>query len=251
MIVYEVNKSGHRFGAAVLLCLIALGLAWWAWPEQNAEEVQAHAPAGVNLHNTARDTAQNVTPAPDDTGMSTPLRFEADGRPSEVTPDDWLALSHALAGVHQGQQAATRIVDYLAYQQDFERWQSLDGPSTETLRRHMAQALLNQLPERLARGDFTPAEATMMGTVLIAEIEVDDGARQKRIDTWNKQILNKVNQPGADSLAPERDRLTLLKRKQSEAFSDWQISNSARRDAERLAQGMLNAQRWYDSGAPE
>lgn len=183
--------------------------------------------------------------------MSTPLRFEADGRPSEVTPDDWLALSHALAAVQQGQQAATRIIDYLAYQQDFERWQSLDGPATQALRQHMAQALLDQLPERLARGDFTPAEATMMGTVLIAEIEDKDDARQKRIDTWNKQILNKVNQPSADSRAPNQDRLTLLKRKQSEVFADWQISTSANRDAARLEKGMLNAQRWYDSGAPE
>lgn len=247
MIVYVVNKSRHRFGAALLLCALLLcalllGRLWWmSWdaPEHTAA---ANAPGPNHQADDSPDlVTTSITNA---AGMSSPLRLLADGRPSEITPDDWLALNHALANLPRAQSSATRIVDYLAYQQDFERWQSLDGPQTETLRQQMAQALLAQLPGRLERGDFTPAEATMMGTALIAEIEPDDRARRQRIEAWNSQILNRSTPAG-------NDRLTLLQRRQSEVFSDWQISAAARRDNARLDKGMLDAQRWYDSGAPQ
>ncbi len=173
----------------------------------------------------------------------------SDGRPSDVSTDDWAALQAALAKVGVPAAEAERIVSYNRYQRSFESWQNLDQTEEASRRRRAAQALMNELPAHVGRGEFTLLEAVLIGSALIAEIEPDTARRTARLDTWQAEVLTVLPVPTEDEAKSKAaTRETELKRRQAQAFADWQaLTDPAQRTPARLEQALEEVRRAYNA----
>jgi hypothetical protein len=241
MIIQEQTPLWKRLALPAAI-LAAAAVAYMYWPGSQ--------PADKGAAQAASAAAGGLTG-----GMATPFGDAApaaatvgtDGRPSDVSSEDWAALSAVLA---KQKGEAERIVSYLRYQHDFEFWQSTIDSKNVEKRHQMAQSLLEQLPERVAKGEFTGAEGTLMGTVLLGDLEPDEAKREKKIEEWTQKLGMAAPQPSDEKLLTDRDRLTELKRRQANAYAEWQVKPPGDRDQAQLDKAMQEAQRWYASGAP-
>jgi hypothetical protein len=242
MITYNNSQNRLRLVAIVALAAIGGGVYWWSGSDKHE---------GVVL--SAADKAPSGWLQPT-TGVASPemaLKPEvlSDGRPSDISADDWEVLKAVMAKLPNGQGQAERIVSFLRYQRTFETWQSIeDTADKQAKRRNTAKALLNELPERLSSGEFTLVESTLMAAVLIADIEPDEGSRNKALQQWQGK-LNTVEPPTEDEAALlARSRPTELKRMQANAFMEWQAKTDPHeRTSAKLEQAMLDVQRSFNS----
>ncbi|MDE2402461.1 MAG: hypothetical protein KGL90_12420 [Burkholderiales bacterium] len=147
---------------------------------------------------------------------------------------------------------AQRVVSYLKYQRSFESWQQgVDDPRRSRERHQLAADLLEQLPDRLAKGEFTGTEALMMSSVLLNDLEPDEKKRDQRLQEWLAHLATVAPQPDEEKLLAQKERLTQFKRRQAVAFAEWQkASDQGNREPVKLEQALEEAQRWYNSGEP-
>lgn len=240
------QHSSTRLVAAALAALALVGAgAYWLTSDSSSS-----GQGGVVLSSTSAlpgwPQASTGSPAPTESNGSA---LQADGRPSDVPADDWDALQAALAKLGLPATEAERIVDQNRYQRSFETWQSLDQNRDPSRRRGMAQSLMNELPTRVGKGDFTLLEAMLIGSALIAELEPDTARRTARLDAWQAQVLTVLPVPTDDETkSNDATRETELKRRQSQAFADWQAKTDlAERTPARLEQALEEVRRAYNA----
>ncbi|WP_290868516.1 hypothetical protein [Aquabacterium sp.] len=244
MIIQQDTPLWKRLALPVSLALVAIAAyaIWSHGPEDGpaANDTAASASAGG---------AQGNVPSPFGS-MATHQAPAPDGKPATISQEDWDALKAATARLPQGAAEAQRIVSYLGYQHDFEFWQStIDSRNVE--RRHqMARALLDQLPERVAKGEFTGPEGTLMGTVLLGDLIAEEAKREKAIEEWTQKLNTAAPQPSDEKLLSDRDRMTELMRRRAVAYLEWQAKAPSERKAGELDKAFDDAQRWFASGAP-
>ena len=121
-------------------------------------------------------------------------------------------------------------------------------------RRQMAEALMSELPERMKSGEFTLVEATLMGVVLVADMEPDEAKRTQRAEAWQAKVGSMVGgmvaNPEDEAQMAALNRETEFKRRRASAFGDWQLKTEpAERSPAKLSQAMEDIQRMYNSGA--
>ena len=220
----------------IALAGVSFSAYWWNQAQHRESE-----PASVVLATTATDARSvyaGASAAPD-----------AHARPTELSPADWAALNTALATLPDPQLEAQRLASYMHYQQDFDFWQNSTSSSNATARHQLAEELLKQLPDRVAKGEFTGTEGMLMATVLINDMEANDAQRQKRIDSWGSQLNATAPQPTEEQELAAHDRETMHKRKRAEAFLAWQAKPADARPQADLNQSMADVERWFKSGA--
>lgn len=244
---YQRSPSRLVLFAAVAVAVIGAG-AYWITSGSSASGEGG----GVVLSSNSGlpGWPQASTGNPEPTGELRPAVL-SDGRPSDVSGDDWAALQAALAKVGVPAAEAERIVNYNRYQRSFESWQNLDQTEEASRRRRAAQALMNELPTHVGRGDFTLLEAVLIGSALIAEIEPDAERRTARLDAWQSEVLTVLPVPTEDEIKSNAaTRETELKRRQALAFADWQAqTDPAQRTPARLEQALEEVRRAYNSRA--
>ena len=190
------------------------------------------------------------------TGNPAPVEFAApevlaDGRPGDVSADDWAALQAALSKTGVPAAEAGRIVDFNRSHRGFESWQARDETEDAARRRRGAQALMKELPGHVSKGEFTLLEAMLIGSALIADIEPDVARRTARLDTWQSEVLTMLPVPTEDEIKTNADtRETELKRRQAKAFAEWQASTDpVQRTPARLEQAFEEVRRSYNARA--
>jgi hypothetical protein len=246
MITYQRSKSWQMAAIALALAGAALG-AYWFFGQQNNTDDQG----GVVLADKKGAPAGWMQPKVGNEDPVATLKPEvlSDGRPSDIQPEDWTVLNGVFAKMGMPKTEAPRIVGYLRYQHTFESWQTLDETKDAKKRRAMAQALLGELPERLATGEFTPIEANLMSAVLLADMEPDEAKRNQRVEEMQGK-LNAIAPMSEDEQQMQaKTRQTELKRRQATAFAEWQAkTNPAERTPAKLEQAMEEIRRAYNSG---
>lgn len=145
-----------------------------------------------------------------------------DGRPSDVSPDDWAILNAALAKQGAPKEEAERIVSYLRYQRSFENWQQLDQEKDAYKRRLMAQSLLAEIPERMAKGEFSAIEGQMMSAVLLTETTTDEAERTRIIEDWQVKLASVASPLEDEKVLLAKAREVEFKRRQANAFAECQ-----------------------------
>ena len=225
------------------ICLGGLALSaatfsayWWTQAQHKQSDN-----GGVVLASPSADVQSAFTAT-----SNTPT---ATARPSELSPGDWAALNTALAYMPAPQAEAQRLANYIRYQQDFDFWQNSTQTTSTVARKQLAEDLLKQLPDRVARGEFTGTEGMLMASVLVNDLEPTDGQRQKRIDDWGNQLNMTAPQPTNEQELAARDRETMHKRKRADAFLTWQSQPAASRQQTDLNQAMSDVETWFKSGA--
>jgi len=73
-------------------------------------------------------------------------------------------------------------------------------------RHQLARSILEQMPDRLARGEFSMSESLMMGTVLMSDLEPDEKKREQMVDDWGKKLALTVPQPADDAGVMEQQK---------------------------------------------
>jgi hypothetical protein len=244
MITYE--RSGTLRWVVLALAVAAGGGAYWWFSHEGAEGQEGVAQTATKGGIPGWPQA---TPGTDEAAAALKPPILDDGRPSDVQTEDWASLSAALAKQSAPKGEGERIVSYLRYQHSFEAWQALEDPKDVRKRHSMAQALLNEVPERLTKGEFTPVEANIMATVLLADLEPDEAKRNQRVEEIQAKLNAIKPQSEDEKVMQSQTRETELKRRQATAFGEWQAkTDPAERTQAKLDQALEEVRRAYNSG---
>lgn len=247
MITYQNDKLWQRpWFLAVVGCIGIAGAAWW-WHGSNPH---SDTPPIVQPSSGGWLTPSTSNQSTAGTSTSNQAPVLAAGRPTDLPEADWNALKGALGKMQGNAEAeAARVVDYLGYQRRFEYWQTTEGSKSPKERAALAQALLEEIPARLAKGEFTAGEAVLMNTVLITESEPNETLRQQRIAAMQEQLLKMAPPQDNEKLVREADRNTEYKRLIATTFAEWRTRPDATRTQATLEAALADAQRTYNAGA--
>lgn len=242
MITYqESTKFWQRSWFAALIGGLAVGGGVWWWQAHqeavDASEVVSSA-ASVPVSTPQRPVFAEVVAG----AASTPTVL-ADGRPSDFTPEDWAALKAAMSSQPNGQAEMQRVVTYLRFQRSFEQWQALADARDVQQRHQLAEGLLTQVPDRLAKGEVTMGEALLLSTALLTDLESDERLREQRLIEMRNKFEALAPQPDAEQAAREAERLTEFKRRQSAIVASWQAQPEGKRDQAALERDLESARR--------
>lgn len=244
MITYQRSRSWQIAAAVVVVAGVAGGAYWYSGQSGEGHD-------GVVLSDNKAGQAGWVQPGvgTDDPAAGLKPPVLADGRPSDIQAEDWAALNAVLGKIGQPKQEGERIVGYLRYQHTFEAWQTLDETKDQKKRQSIAKALLGELPDRLATGEFTPIEANLMSAVLLADIERDEAKRNSMIEEMQAKLNTIAPMVEDEQQVQAKTRQTELKRRLSTAFGEWQAkTDPAERTPAKLEQAMEEVRRAYNSG---
>lgn len=246
MITYQ--RSQARTVAVIAAGVAVLGgLAYWFMSSGASDQRE-----GVVLSSASSPMDRMVQTGFGANGPALNLHppITSDGRPSDVQPDDWLALKNALAKIGMPENAAGNLVALNRYQKGFESWQALDEEKEAGRRKQMAAMLLADLPDRVANGEFSLIESMLMGASLIADVEHDEARRNQQLETWQGKVTAVVPVPQDDAQSKSQGRETEYKRRQAEAFAQWQSQSDAlARTPAKLEQAMEEVRRAYNAQA--
>ncbi|WP_152606591.1 hypothetical protein [Aquabacterium sp. NJ1] len=245
MITYQRSKS-WQMAAAGLAIAVAGGATYWWFGQKDGDN---HDGVVLADHKGAPSGWLQPGVGNDDPVAALKPAVASDGRPSDIQPDDWTILNQVLDKMGAQKSEATRIVGYLRYQHTFETWQTLDETKDAKKRQRMAQALLSELPDRLAGGEFTPIEANLMSAVLLADVETDEARRNQRLEEQQAKLNAIMPMSEDEQQMQAKNRQIELKRRQATAFAEWQAkTNPAERTQAKLEQAMEEVRRAYNSG---
>lgn len=246
MITYQNNKIWQRpwFLAVVGCATIGTAAWWWSSHQEPKTDAGAASATSGSAWLTPGGSSTNTAPG----NAQTPLL--AQGRPSDMPEADWNALKGALSKYAPNAEAeAGRIVNYLQYQKRFEYWQTTEGNKSAKERAGLAKALLEEIPARLAKGEFTLAEAVLMNTVLITESEPNETLRQQHIAAMQEELLKMGPPQDNEKLAQEAARNTEQKRLLATTFAEWQSKPEASRTQGALEAALAEAQRTFNASS--
>ncbi|MDO9004350.1 MAG: hypothetical protein Q7V20_12940 [Aquabacterium sp.] len=242
MITYqESTKFWQRSWFAALIGGLAVGGGVWWW-QAHQEALDASEVVSSGASAPVSTPQRPVFAAVVDGAASTPTVL-ADGRPSDFTPEDWAALKAAMSTQPNGQAEMERVVTYLRFQRSFEQWQALADSRDVQQRHQLAESLLNQVPDRLSKGEVTMGEALLLSTALLTDLEADEHLREQRLTQMRNKFEALSPQPDVEQAAREAERLTEFKRRQSAIVASWQAQPEGKRDQAALERDLESARR--------
>ena len=245
MITYQTSKS-KQWTVALLAAAGVAAAGYWFWQGGEPSETSSGVVLATNQGGAIKPTP--TVEAEIDQELKGPPVTE-DGRPSDVSSDDWKALQATLARQGAPKGEAERIVSYLRYQRSFENWQQLDQEKDAQKRRLMAQSLLAEIPERMAKGEFSAIEGQMMSAVLLTETTSDEAERTRIIEQWQLKLASIASPLDDEKVLLAKAREVEFKRRQANAFGEWQTqTNPSEHTQARLDQAFEGIRRAYNSG---
>jgi len=244
MITYEKSNRMTFVAAAVVLGLVVGGGVWWMQGGKPEDLPGGAGAATSGVSAWFKGSSDASAPSTLSPGV------DADGRPVDVDAGDWGALNGALAKAQIDPKHGERIVSFLRFQHAFEDWQNIDETKEAARRARVGEGLLAQVPERMKTGEFTPVEANLMGSVLIAGIETDEQLRAKRMEEWQSKISQIAPMPTDEKVLQDQFKKIEYGRRLAAAYDDWQKlePNDPARSAGKLESAFADVQRAVNSG---
>ena len=231
MITYESPRLWQRTWFVAVLLGAGAGVGVWWW--------QAHMPVvAADEAPTPKPAAHAAAPQVVDTALLVPPKIMDDGRPSDFSPEDWAALKEAMSKTPNPRAELARVIKYLRFQKGFEQWQSLQDGMDVAKRHHLAERLLEQVPERMKQGEMTYGEAFMLDQALLADIEPNAELRKQRLA--QAQTLLNASVPQADAEQQLRDvaLLSEYKRREAAILAAFQAQPEGKRDQTQLGRDL-------------
>lgn len=186
-------------------------------------------PPGAAATSSTPQAALDPTTPPPAAGPA-PGTTAAPGVPPGVTAEQWAALQQEYAGQPDGPAQIARVVAFLQYRQEVQRFRALrDNPQADReALRASARALEAGLDERLARGEVSASEALQIRTATAEVLLPDATARKAAVADWQRALAARsapAPQAGADE----------FRRREAEIVAAWQALPAAQRDPDALA----------------
>jgi hypothetical protein len=102
-------------------------------------------------------------------------------RPEYVSPMEWMVLQ-GVANQHANAEGElSRMVHFLRFNKQLERWEGLNAGGDPALRQALASALVTDLPTRVRQGDLSASDARALLMRLLPDAEPDAGRREARL----------------------------------------------------------------------
>ncbi len=121
-------------------------------------------------------------------------------RPDYVSPMEWMVLQGVANQHANAEQELSRMVHFLRFNKQLERWEGLNAGSDPVLRHALASSLVTDLPTRVQQGDLSAADARSLLMRLLADAEPDAGRREARLgDTMAR--IEAASRAAAQALA--------------------------------------------------
>ncbi|MDI1258872.1 hypothetical protein [Aquabacterium sp.] len=197
MITYQSKNSWQRPLLIALIGSAVVGTGVWWFAGHSGPDATTQVSSAASEPMAA--TSSTVAPTTPALAVSTDPTILSDGRPSDFTPGVWSALDKAMKSKPQLKPEVDKVLSYMRFQRSFEQWQSLEDARDAQQRHQLAQSLLNQMPDRLAKGEFSLSEALMMTTVLLSDLEPDEKKREQQVEEWGKKMAFAAPQPTDDA----------------------------------------------------
>lgn len=121
-------------------------------------------------------------------------------RPDYVSPVEWMVLQGVANQHANAEQELSRMVHFLRFNKQLERWEGLSAGGDPALRHALAQALVTDLPARVRQGDLTASDARSLLMRLLTDAEPDAGRREARLSATMARI-EASSRAAAQSLA--------------------------------------------------
>lgn len=102
-------------------------------------------------------------------------------RPAYVSPMEWMVLQGVAKQHANAEHELSRMVHFLRFNKQRERWEGLTSADDPALRRTLASALVTDLPARVQQGDLTASDARSLLMRVLADAEPDVGQREARL----------------------------------------------------------------------
>lgn len=199
MITYQSKNSWQRPLAIVLIgsAVVGTGIWWFSGHSGSDATTQVSAapsePVAATLPSTPVPTAIDTT-------------VQADGRPADVAPGIWAALDGAVKNKPALKPEVDKVLSYMRFQRQFEQWQAMEDSRDAQQRHQLARNILAEMPDRLARGEFSLSESLMMATVLMSDLEPDEKKREQQVDEWGRKMAQAVPQPADEAQLLEQQK---------------------------------------------
>lgn len=114
-----------------------------------------------------------------------PTVVESEGpvrtRPDYVSPMEWMVLQGVANQHTNAERELSRMVHFLRFNKQLERWEGLSAGGDPALRHALAFALVTDLPARVRQGDLTASDARSLLMRLLADAEPNAALRESRM----------------------------------------------------------------------
>ncbi|MEY4765267.1 MAG: hypothetical protein RI907_1940 [Pseudomonadota bacterium] len=246
MITYQSARWWQRPWLYLLTLIgVVAALAVWGWPTVRARAEPTS--AGESAAQPAVAAARRVVP---ESALLVAPQVMDDGRPSDFSPEDWAALKEAMSRTPNPRTELERVVKYLRFQKGFEQWQSLQGASDVAKRHQLAEKLLAQVPERLSQSEVTFAEASLIQSALVADLEPNEALRKQKLDALQEQLKSAAPQIDPQLQARNEALEREYKRREAAIVADYQARPEAQRDHAKLEKDLQAARQSVWGSSP-
>lgn len=121
-------------------------------------------------------------------------------RPDYVSPMEWMVLQGVANQHTNAERELSRMVHFLRFNKQIERWEGLSAGGDPALRHALASALVTDLPARVQQGDLSASDARSLLMRLLADAEPDAARREARLgDTMAR--IEAASRAAAQALA--------------------------------------------------
>lgn len=121
-------------------------------------------------------------------------------RPDYVSPMEWMVLQGVANQHANAERELSRMVHFLRFNKQIERWEGLSAGGDPALRHALASALVTDLPARVQQGDLSASDARALLMRLLADAEPDAARREARLgDTMAR--IEAASRAAAQALA--------------------------------------------------
>ncbi|MBA4110343.1 MAG: hypothetical protein C0487_12200 [Leptothrix sp. (in: Bacteria)] len=117
-------------------------------------------------------------------------------RPADIDPQQWQQLVDSLRNHPQRDQELKRLVGYLRFKRDMDKWTALKDQPNALERAQVGQRILDALPVRFANQEVTGPEALMLQSAIYADM-IPDEAQRKPMEDAARQALLRALEPDA------------------------------------------------------
>jgi len=216
------RTSGSGFSKLIIGLLVVAAIAG-IWFFMQADDVQ---PAGASATSSMQPVATNAPFDAPVAGNATPMQND--------TSADTVALNTAMATQPDGEKQLNRVLSYLKYQREFERWQGMQDEVPEADLAALGVRLLNDLPQYVADRSMTQPEGDFMCGMILSRIETNPAMQETRITSCQASV--KAVAPAVDTQeAMNRvDCEADYRARESTLVAAFQALPSARRDPAKL-----------------
>lgn len=186
---------------------LVVAAVWWSRQPQASDRVQEAAPgANTSVQASAQTEADKMANSPEAAALVAqqheaakvlesqpdmkPIIGPVKERPPYVSQMEWAMLQGVAQQQIDPDKELTRMVNFLRYTKQMELWEALPkAPESAAKRQTLAVQLVDDLPTRVANGEFDLKDAQGKLTTFLADAVTDPNLRRQREETEGKRLL--------------------------------------------------------------